>query len=182
MPRTCTCRAASAEAVVQMQKPHFERCTHAASHVKVSSSVRFFAQLRCSAFSFSCSPSSLTAHFRRLRAFPMRPPHRVLGPPPARIRLLHGARRTSTRTRTSLSRHFFAQWRFSASSPCALFTRNRCFHGFSFPPSSPPWRAERRAVVQSAFARRQLTYCRNRRNGSAQKSPVCWRDQQTSPV
>ena len=65
----------------------------------------------------------LTAHFRCLRAVP-------------RARLLHGARRTSTRTRTSLPRHFFAQWRFSAPSP-ALFTRNRCFHGFSLPPSSP---------------------------------------------
>ncbi len=89
------------------------------------------------AITFSSTPSTLTSHFRRLCAVPTRSPQRVLGLPPARICRLHGARRTSTRTRTSLPRHFFAQWRFIVSSPCALFTRNRCFHGFSLPPSSP---------------------------------------------
>ena len=88
---------------------------------------RFLRTRSCAlshAITFSSTPSALTAHFRCLRAVP-------------RVRLLHGARSTSTRTRTSLPRHFVAQWRFSASSPRALFTRNRCFHAFSLPPSSP---------------------------------------------
>ena len=46
--------------------------------------------------------------------------------------------------------------------------------------SSPPWQARRRVAASNALACRQLPHCRNRRNGSAQKSPVCWRVQQTS--
>ena len=45
----------------------------------------------------------------------------------------------------------------------------------------PPWRARRRVAASNALACRQLPHCRNRRNGSAQKSPVCCRVQQTSP-
>jgi hypothetical protein len=45
----------------------------------------------------------------------------------------------------------------------------------------PLWRARRRVAVSNALACRQLPHCRNRRNGSAQKSPVCCRVQQTSP-
>ena len=61
----------------------------------------------------------------------------------------------------------------------ALSARNRFSR--SFPPSSPPWRARRRVAASNALACRQLPHCRNRRNGSAQKSPVCCRVQQTSP-
>jgi hypothetical protein len=61
---------------------------------------------------------------------------------------------------------------------CALSSRIRCSQ--SLPPSSPPWRAKRRVAASNALACRQLPHCRNRRNGSAQKSPVCWRAQQTS--
>jgi hypothetical protein len=50
----------------------------------------------------------------------------------------------------------------------------------------PPWRA-REAIrptrpQNERTCGRQLPHCRNRRNGSAQKSPVCCREQQTSPV
>ena len=62
------------------------------------------------------------------------------------------------------------------SSPLRL-TRSPCATVASkvFPPSDPPWRAGRRALGQSALARRQLQHCLNRRNGSTQKSPVCCR-------
>jgi hypothetical protein len=63
---------------------------------------------------------------------------------------------------------------------CALSAHNRSSRSFPLSPSSPPWRAGRRAFGQPALARRQLPHCRNRRNGAAQKSPVCWRVQQTS--
>jgi hypothetical protein len=52
-------------------------------------------------------------------------------------RLTPARSRTTTLAHTSPPRHFSAQLRFSASSPHALFTRNRCFHGCPFPPSSP---------------------------------------------
>ncbi len=45
----------------------------------------------------------------------------------------------------------------------------------------PPWRARRKVAVSNALACRQLPHCRNRRYGSAQKSPVCCCVQQTSP-
>ncbi len=37
----------------------------------------------------------------------------------------------------------------------------------------PPWRARRKVAASNALACRQLPHCRNRRNGSAQKSTVC---------
>ena len=61
------------------------------------------------------------------------------------------------------------------SAQRAPFARNRCSQ--SLPPSSPPWRAKRRVAASNALACRQLPHCRN---GSAQKSPVCCRVQQTS--
>jgi hypothetical protein len=45
----------------------------------------------------------------------------------------------------------------------------------------PLWQARRRVAASNALACRQLPHCRNRRNGSAQKSPVGCRVQQTSP-
>jgi hypothetical protein len=65
-----------------------------------------------------------------------------------------------------------------------LSARNRCSSDVlsKFSTFLPPCRAGRTALGQSALARRQLPHCRSRRNGSAQNSPVCWCDQQTSPV
>jgi hypothetical protein len=56
---------------------------------------------------------------------------------------------------------------------------------FSFSSVLPPWRA-REAIrptrpQNEITCGRQLPHCRNRRNGSAQRSPVCCREQQTSP-
>jgi len=55
---------------------------------------------------------------------------------------------------------------------------------FSFSSVLPPWRA-REAIrptrpQNEITCGRQLPHCRNRRNGSAQRSPVCCRVQQTS--
>ena len=112
----------------------------------------------------------MTAHFRCLHAV-------------SRARLLHSASAACalSRAHVSSSVRFFAQLRRSAFSfpPHALRTRNRCCR--IFPPSSPPWRAGRRAFGQPALARRQLPHCRNPRYGAAQKSIVCCRVQQTSP-
>ena len=63
---------------------------------------------------------------------------------------------------------------------CALSARNRCSRSFPLSTCLPLWQARRRIAASNALACRQLPHCRNRRNGSAQKSPVCWRAQQTS--
>ena len=111
----------------------------------------------------------MTAHFRCLHAV-------------SRARLLHGASAACalSRAHVSSSVRFFAQLRRIAFSfpPRAFRTRNSCCR--IFPPSSPPWRARLRAFGQTALARWQLQHCLNRRNGAAQKSPVCWSSQQTS--
>jgi len=138
---------------------------------------------RVLSFSFSLSRSRRNAgssHFTcramSCAAYPM-PPRRPFHRPSLRcVRLLHGARRTSNRTRASPPRHFSAQFRFSASSPLA-FSRvltpaiSRTFprrvgllHGAIFRPTHalsaqpllskfstllPPWRAKaKRRCVQ----------------------------------
>ena len=87
---------------------------------------------------FSSTPDELTAHFR-LHAF-------------SRAHLLHGAvLRTIAIQRLLAPRVLHAQ---PLLAPRALFTSNRCFHGFPFPPSSPvgepaklnPFRASRNAI------------------------------------
>jgi hypothetical protein len=78
---------------------------------------------------------------------------------------------------------FSAQLRFRASSPHAVFIRNRCFHGFPFPPSEPaklnPFRA---STKRNQLAVDSCRTAEIERIMGAQNLPVCWSSQQTSPV
>ena len=112
------------------------------------------------------------------RASPVLEIQRVRAPAtPARSRTFSPARRSPPQC--AAPHH----WRCSAFScpPRALRARSLCCR--SFPPSTclPFWQARRRIAGSSDLACRQLPHRRNRRNGSAQKSPVCCREQQTSP-
>jgi len=76
MPRTCTCRAAAAEAVVQMQKPHFEHCTHAAHSRAKRHTLKATFRLTCAQSRSNCR---LASH--ALRAQPLLSKFSTLLPP-----------------------------------------------------------------------------------------------------